>query len=307
VHLDGWSTPHLKGDDRRRLRDTLRAAERTPTRSRAATPWHLRRMGVIWGGRDWAAEAERAATGGDPNLARWEATKRGPVVSYKASRQLDARDRESGSAGAEARPRRKPPTKAELAAPKCLCCYPQAVAGQPIPLRYGVTITLCDDHRDPGFLISRGGRAFLASVSTTFKSVGLEGQRYSRALASFVDDVRAMKQPTPRARPGSYAWPHLRTAAEAIWAVGGSYHAGEGAVLDLHAPFIDAVKPPSRQTVRRWWRERRWLTPRPGPPPKSRPKTELHDTRSVTVLDRETRHPDLAGHPYRAPGTPPDP
>ncbi len=266
-------------------------------------------MGVVWGGRDWSAEAESAANGGDPNLSRWEATKRGPVVSYKASRLPAERtaDEEGGRPRGNTRPRRKQLTKAELAAPKCVCCYPHAVAGQPIPLRYGVTITLCVDHRDPGFIISRSGRAFLASVSTTFRSFGLEGKRYARALASFVDDVRSMQQPTPRVRPGSYAWPHLRTAAEAVWAAGDSYHDGEAAVLDLHAPFIDAVKPPSRQTVRRWWRERRWLTPRPGPTPKSPPRTQLNDRRPVTVLDRATRHPDLAGHPLRAPGTPPDP
>ncbi len=227
----------------------------------------------------------------DPNqataVATWASWQRGPVRAYKGSRADGGSSRKG--------------------APKCVCCFPKAVSGQVVPLRFGVTLALCDDHRDPAFIQSRGGRDFLAAVSTVYGSLGLHSRRFSEALRGFVEDVRLMLTPTPRARPGSYAWPHLRTAAEERWAAGGTYHDGEAVVLALHAPFRDAVKPPSRQTVRRWWRQRRWLTPRPAPPPPPVRTPPLKDRRVTTHLNRRERHADLARHERRGPGTPPDP
>ena len=69
-----------------------------------------------------------------------------------------------------------------MKAVRCAACFPRSVAGQMIPLRYGVTIALCEDHRDPAFVHSRGGRDFLAALTTTFESLGLRGARYGKAI-----------------------------------------------------------------------------------------------------------------------------
>src|SRR5262245_25199999 len=118
--------------------------------------------------------------------AAWDASHRGPVRRYKGH------------------------GKGPMKAVRCAACFPRSVAGQMIPLRYGVTIALCEDHRDPAFVRSRGGRDFLAALTTTFESLGFRGARYGKALRAFVADVLAMATPTPRHRPGSYAWPEQR-------------------------------------------------------------------------------------------------
>lgn len=220
----------------------------------------------------------------DPNApaaaAVWRSHERGPVRRYKG--------------------RGKGPMKAV----RCIACYPRSVAGQLIPFRYGVCVALCADHRDPAFIHSRGGRDFMASLTSTFESLGLNAQRYVRAVRAFVDDVLAMGEPTPRHRPGSYAWPAQRQAAEAIWAGGGSYHAGEAVVLASFTPHPDVVRAPSPHTIRRWWRDRRWLTPRPSPP-RPRRVAELRDRRPIEMLVRPERHPALVASGIPRPGVPP--
>jgi hypothetical protein len=216
----------------------------------------------------------------DRPAATWDASDRGPVRQYKG--------------------RGKGPLKAV----RCAACFPRSVAGQMIPLRYGVAIALCEDHRDPAFVRSRGGRDFVAAMTTTFESLGLRGARYGKALREFVADVIAMGTPTPRHRPGSYAWPEQRRDAEAIWAGGGSYHDGEAAVLAYFEKPVPGMRAPSGHTIRRWWRDRRWLTPRPSPPPRRRPAPDLIDRRPVTRLVRSERHPDLAASGIPRPEVP---
>jgi hypothetical protein len=219
----------------------------------------------------------------DPNEAAaaavWAHHERGPVRRYKG--------------------RGEGPMKAS----RCIACFPRSVAGQVVPLRYGVEITLCEDHRDPAFVHSRGGRDFFSALTTTFESLGLRGKRYSLAIRAFVDDVLAMGEPTPRHRPGSYAWPDQRRAAEAAWGQGGTYHAGEAVVLAFFVGMPATMRPPSPHTIRRWWRDRRWLTPRPSPP--RRQRVELTDRRITVHLNRDERHPALAGSRLARPGAPP--
>ena len=112
-----------------------------------------------------------------------------------------------------------------------------------------------------------------------------------------------MGTPTPRHRPGSYAWPEQRRDAEAVWAGGGGYHDGEAAVLAYFTRPVPGMRAPSGHTIRRWWRERRWLTPRPSPP-RRRPAPGLHDRRPITRLDRAQRHPQLAASGISRPGAP---
>ncbi len=220
---------------------------------------------------------------GDPNgpiaAAVWSHHERGPVRRYKGGGQ------------------------GPMKAARCIACFPHSVAGQVVPLRYGVAIALCEDHRDPAFVHSRGGRDFFSALTTTFESLGLRGSRYSRAIRAFVDDVLAMGQPTPRHRPGSYAWPEQRRAAETAWGEGGTYHEGEAVVLAYFVGTPPSTRAPSPHTIRRWWRDRRWLTPRPSPP--ARPRAELVDRRATVHLQRPDRHPDLAGSRLPRPGAPP--
>ncbi len=144
-------------------------------------------------------------------------------------------------------------------APRCICCFPANRAGQVVPLRYGVQLVLCEDHRDPAWIASRNGRDFLASVTATLSSFGITHRRYSAAVSVFVQDAVTRNAPTPRHRPGSYAWPGLRSAAEGVWASGGSYHDGEAAIRECARTVADGWRAPSPHTVRRWWRDKRWL------------------------------------------------
>src|SRR3954447_24543274 len=212
---------------------------------------------------DEAQQADGADA--DRRTATWDASQRGPVRRYKGH------------------------GKGPMKAVRCVACFPRSVAGQMIPLRYGVTIALCEDHRDPAFVHSRGGRDFLAAMTTTFESLGLRGGRYRKAVQAFVADVLAMGTPTPRHRPGSYAWPEQRQAAEAIWADGGTYHDGEAVVDAYFAQPSPRIPPPSPPP-----RPRRAPPPPagrggaagpgrpPGPPPPPRgPPVDLRDRRPV--------------------------
>jgi hypothetical protein len=226
---------------------------------------------------------QRERADGGARTVGWDATQRGPVRRYKGHG--------TGSKKAV----------------RCVACFPRSVAGQMIPLRYGVSIALCEDHRDPAFLRSRGGRDFLAAMTTTYESLGFRGARYGRAIQAFLADVLAMGTPTPRHRPGSYAWPEQRREAEGVWAAGGSYHDGEAVVLAYFVRPVPGMRPPSGHTIRRWWRDRRWLTPRPSPPSRRSPPS-MKDRRPVTRLDRTARHPQLAasGLPRLEPPPPRD-
>ena len=216
----------------------------------------------------------------DPNaadaVAVWERWRDGPVRRYKG-------------AGVG-------PSKAR----RCVACFPRSVAGIDVPLAHGVTIVLCNPHRDVRFIASRGGRDFLASIPSIFEAVGLRGNRYAKAVQSLADQVGLRTTATPRRRPGSYAWPGLRACAEAAWASGGSYHQGESLVLaafgNVAAEHLSVIRPPSRETVRRWWRQRRWLSRRPGEdgtPPRTRPEPDTPtDGTAGQLADRRlTHHP----------------
>jgi hypothetical protein len=147
--------------------------------------------------------------------------------------------------------------------PRCIACFPKSVAGQVVPLSRGVSIVLCADHRDPAFLHSRGGRDFLAATGALFRGLGLSGRRWQEALSTFLDDVRATRGPTPRRRPGSYAWPGVRRRAEEVWNAGGSFEDGMRAVYTHVEPITTGFSLPSLSTVRRWWRQKRWFLARP--------------------------------------------
>jgi hypothetical protein len=209
--------------------------------------------------------------------AVWQHWRRGPAVIYKG--------------------RGKGPAKH----PRCIACFPKSVAGQEVPLKRGVRLVLCADHRDVRFLHSRGGRDFLAATSALFRSLGLTGRRYHDALMAFLDEVRDTARPTPRHRPGSYAWPELRRDAERAWRQGASFEDGCRIVYTHEEPITCRLRLPSLTTVRRWWREKRWMLARPGPlsEPAAQPPNDPLDERlpmlHVTPPFRPGREPARAG------------
>ncbi len=151
--------------------------------------------------------------------------------------------------------------------PRCVACFPASVPGQVIPLRFGCQLVLCPSHRDPRFLEQRSGRDFLAAMGETIKSFGIHNTRHSEALILLVRSVVQRHHPTPRHRPGSYAWPGPRRAAERVWSEGGDYHDGQVAALSLAGAIPAGISLPSSHTIRRWWRELRWLLKRDRPAP----------------------------------------
>jgi hypothetical protein len=148
-------------------------------------------------------------------------------------------------------------------APKCVACFPASRAGQCVPLRYGVTLVLCAQHRDPRFVAARSGRDFLAAIGELFTGLGLTGRRYGEALREFVRECTNPPRPT-RPLPGSYAHARRRQDAEEVWARGGSFEAGLAVALANPPPGLYGVAIPSYRTVRRWWLQRRWLRPPVG-------------------------------------------
>jgi hypothetical protein len=148
-------------------------------------------------------------------------------------------------------------------APKCVACFPDSCAGQRVTLPYGVSLVLCAEHRNPRFIASDSGRGFLAALADVYDGLGLTARRYSAALRRFCE-LCATAGPGPRHRPGSYHHAARRQAAEQVWAGGGTFRAGLAAALANPPPATCAFRPPSLQTLRRWWRQRRWERPPVG-------------------------------------------
>jgi hypothetical protein len=90
----------------------------------------------------------------------------------------------------------------------------------------------------------------------------MRGREFGGVLSTFLDDVRATRSPTPRRRPGSYAWPGVRRRAEEVWNAGGSFEDGMRAAYTHVEPITTGFSLPSLSTVRRW-RQKRWFLARP--------------------------------------------
>lgn len=251
-----------------------------------------------------------------------------PYVASRPATTPDLRDRLDGIAapasdgGVEHGPvatwqRRRGPVriyknrgKGSRYAPRCVACFPASVPGQVIPMRFGCQLVLCPSHRDPRFLETRTGRDFLAAIGETLKSFGIRNTKHNEALIVLLRSVVHRHHPTPRRRPGSYAWPGPRHAAEQVWADGGDYHEGEAAALALTGRLPTGVRLPSPHTIRRWWRELRWLLQR-EPSPRTltatepRPAPTLHagapPVSSAGPLDRLRQNIIEAAHRARPP------
>ena len=121
-------------------------------------------------------------------------------------------------------------------------------------LTHGVSVWLCEAHRSDAFQRRRGGRDFVASLGAVWRAAGIGDRRHAAALTAHLRRVRGGD---PRARPGSYAWPHLRREAERRFASGQGVADVFGA-LNRHCRSRQ-IRCPSLRTVRRWFHEGRWL------------------------------------------------
>lgn len=130
-------------------------------------------------------------------------------------------------------------------------------------LGFGVTVFLCEQHASREFRRQRGGRDFNLSMERAFTAAGCFTRNRQKALDAIwnLDRARETEPPPTRARPGSYAWPHLRELVE------DACRRGIVSMRKLRALIQDhlraelrrgRVRLPSDRTLRRWRSERRW-------------------------------------------------
>ena len=208
----------------------------------------------------------------------WRSDVRGPARVYKGGRQ---------QGGAKGFP--------------CLCCFPARVKGERVELGYGVHISLCTAHRDPRFIASRNGRDFIAAVGTLLESAGVQSRRRRLALTRLVRACQRELRPVARCQPGSYAWSGVRLAAEGRWAAGATFREGQALVEQACAAAPKGMRAPTSNTIRRWWREQRWLD---RAPPAQPPDPLVDRRRSLRPL---TPRSSDAAHQHRPPPRAPAP
>jgi hypothetical protein len=139
--------------------------------------------------------------------------------------------------------------------PVCAICADRT-RGLTVSLRmtHGVTVWLCAGHASPEFQCRRGGRDFVVTLQRLWQAHGCLTAARRRALATH---LAALADPPPRGRPGSYTWGDLRRRAEAEFALGGP---PLETIHRLRAACDDGpARPPSVRTMRRWYRDQRWL------------------------------------------------
>ena len=103
--------------------------------------------------------------------------------------------------------------------PACAICMgrgqgPRALLHLPL----GVSVWLCEGHRDPGWLRGRAGRDLVASLLKVWQAANCLTARRSRCLDLFLEGVQGAHH--ARRLPGSYSWKQLRAEAEGRFAAG---------------------------------------------------------------------------------------
>jgi hypothetical protein len=139
--------------------------------------------------------------------------------------------------------------------PVCAICVDRTRGRtQRVQLPYGVGVWLCAGHADEGFLTRRNGRDFALTLMRVWQACGCFTVARKKALDAHQAALVAPRRARPR--PGSYAWPSVRQAAERLFAGGVALPAVTRRVRG--AEFGNAG-PPSARTVARWHADRRWL------------------------------------------------
>ncbi len=154
-----------------------------------------------------------------------------------------------------------------------------------------VVVQLCGTHRMAEFLARDDGWEFTDRLEEAWRSHGVAGTARMAALAAH----RRAHGPRPDRShcPGSYSWPLLRLEAERRYETG---EAPDLVIADLRGRHGDGhATVPSVQTMRRWFRERRWL---------DRPPTPASGTDEASPDDDDE---DRGGGWYTRTGKPPHP
>ena len=153
---------------------------------------------------------------------------------------------------------RRVPTKQAVCA---ICAERTRGKTELVRLGYGVSVWLCTGHASVAFQTERSGRDFVLTLQRLWHAHGCLTSNRSRALDAHLERLRG---PTPRNRPGSYAWPDIRRACEHAFA--------QGAPPSSVAPRARAhchcctTRPPSLRTIQRWHAQARWLLANAQPP-----------------------------------------
>lgn len=148
---------------------------------------------------------------------------------------------------------RGPAHKSEV----CAICVERS-RGKTVKLHIGrgVHVWLCQGHASDEFRRQRSGRDFVLTLHRLWSAHGCLTRPRSKALD---DHLAAMSSepPSPRARPGSYAWANLRAEAERRFSEGEDPNQ---VIDDLRARHdADYARVPTVRTMRRWYHEKRWL------------------------------------------------
>jgi len=164
------------------------------------------------------------------------------------------------------------------ATPACAICVGKGRGRRAqLHLPGGVSVWLCEAHRDPEFLRSRACRDIVVSLMHVWRSAGCLTARRSQALTALRDQLLiAPRTPT---RPGSYAWPTLRLEAERRFAAGEDPAVVIDDLRNREQDRSSPARPPSVRTMRRWFREGRWRGGR------------RHRRHTATATARATRRP----------------
>jgi len=183
--------------------------------------------------------------------------------------------------------------------PACAICVGAGRGGRALLyLPCGVRVWLCEAHRSPEFLSRRAGRDLVASLWHVWSSADCLTARRSRALD--LHRARLTGSLAVRERPGSYSWAALRSEAEVAFAAGEP----PARVIDRlrrRAMASGEARAPSVRTMRRWFREGRWLAgppaagdpspPHPGHPRPPAPDPSRSGADRVTPPSRQGRRP----------------
>jgi hypothetical protein len=146
---------------------------------------------------------------------------------------------------------RRVPTKQAVCA---ICVERTRGKTRLVELGYGVTVHLCQGHASHQFQTQRSGRDFVLTLQRLWHAHGCLTVARANALRRH---LAACSGAQARPRPGSYAWPELRQAAETAFAAGIPTPTVIAAFHHLHQN--GPAHPPSTRTMRRWHTQRRWL------------------------------------------------
>jgi hypothetical protein len=146
---------------------------------------------------------------------------------------------------------RRVPTKQAVCA---ICVERTRGRTRLVELGYGVAVHLCEGHSSHEFQTRRSGRDFVLTLQRLWHAHGCLTVARSNALRRH---LAACSSAEARPRPGSYAWPELREAAETAFAHGTPPTVVIAAFRRLHEH--GPAHPPSTRSMRRWHAQRRWL------------------------------------------------